>query len=316
MDIKLYIGIDIGGTAIKCGVVNEYGEIVDQKEFMVDKKATLLATVIRSVKDFKSHCELKNYPIDGIGVSATGQIDGEHGIVIGTGGNIKDWDQVNLRQVIGSIFNLPIIVENDVNCAALGEHWIGSGRSYKHLFVYTIGTGIGGALILNNQLYTGALGVAGEFGHMSIKSDGLSCTCGRKGCFEQYGSTTALLREANKVLPMPVSTGRELFDIYQKHLYSEQIDPILNDFIDYQCEAIINILHLLNPEAVLIGGGISQQEELLIVPIRESVKRRAMKNFSKEIVIKSTQLGNQAGMIGAVKNIMNYLSENGRNGMK
>lgn len=306
--MKKYIGIDIGGTAIKIGLINENGEILFEQEYSVsrDHSMLLIDVVVKSTYAFKTACENDINQISGVGVSATGQIDGRAGIVIGTGGNISGWNQVNIKQVLEPIFNLPITVENDVNCAALGEHWIGSGKSFENVFVYTIGTGIGGAIIINNSLYSGACGIAGEFGHMSIHYDGQLCSCGANGCFERYGSMTALLKQVSYLEKHTIRDGRQLFELLNTEKKSELMS-ILDEFIQYHSVAITNVLHLLNPEAVLIGGGVSSQEELLIQPIIKAVIQRAMPNFTKNLVIAPTQLGNRAGMIGAVKNLINHL---------
>jgi glucokinase len=266
----------------------------------------LIDVVIDSTHAFKTYCENMNYEISGVGVSATGQIDGKKGIVIGTGGNILGWDQVNIKLALEPLFKLPIIVENDVNCAAIGEHWIGSGQAFKNLFVYTIGTGIGGAIIINNSLYAGANGIAGEFGHMSIHHEGRLCSCGGSGCFEQYGSMTALIKSASHAIRQPVRDGRHLFELLKTD-YGDRLSPVIESFIHYHSVAITNVVHLLNPEAVIIGGGVSVQDKILIQPIIKAVQQRAMPNFTQNLVIAPTQLGNQAGMIGAVKNLLNFL---------
>jgi len=310
--MKNYIGIDIGGTAIKIGLIGADGTIVMEQEFPVSgdiKTIRLIDVVISSSYAFKTYCKNMNYEVSGVGVSATGQIDGKNGVVIGTGGNILGWDQVNLKQTLEPIFNLPIIVENDVNCAAIGEHWIGSGKAFKDLFVYTIGTGIGGAIIINNLLYTGANGIAGEFGHMSIHHEGLLCSCGGSGCFEQYGSMTALIKRASHVIQQPITDGRHLFELLKTN-HGEMLTPVIESFIHYHCVAITNVVHLLNPQAVLIGGGVSVQDEMLIQPMIKAVQKKAMPNFTQNLIITPTQLGNRAGMIGAVKNLLNYLDQN------
>lgn len=310
--MKTFVGIDIGGTAIKIGLVDEGGHITFQKEYLANienYKVPLIQIVKESAKDFLDICFQSEIELSGIGISATGQIDGSTGIVIGTGGNIKGWLHVNLKQEIGTLTQLPIAVENDVNCAAIAEHWIGSGQGFKHLFVYTIGTGVGGAWILNNQLYTGANGIAGEVGHMSIHMEGAFCTCGGIGCFEKYGSMTALLSHANSLTNLSIVSGRQFFEQLSTQQGKQLLEPILNQFIHDHSVALTNVIHMMNPEAILIGGGVSQQQQYLVDPIKEAVTRLAMPNFTKNLQIISAKLGNKAGMIGAVKNLMNQIQE-------
>lgn len=310
--MKTFIGMDIGGTAIKIGLVNENGQLLFSEEYPVKVKGSdmLLKDVVVSVGEkFKIQCESAGYTIHGVGVSATGQIDGQSGIVVGTGGNILGWDQVNLVELLEPIFHVAIVVENDVNCVALAEQWQGNGKGFKHLFVYTIGTGIGGALILNNELYTGARGIAGEFGHTSIDYNGDTCHCKSSGCFETYGSMTALMGEIQKVNKYESLDGRQFFKELESPDGKRKYEAILEKFIHYHVVAITNVVHLLNPEVIIIGGGVSAQKELLVDPIIKGVKQRAMPNFTKNLIIIPALLGNTSGMIGAVRNLLNRIEE-------
>lgn len=308
--MKTYVGIDIGGTAVKIGLIQEEGQVLFHKEYEANTQSqnvSLLKVTIQGAMDFKELCERQGFQVFGTGVSATGQINGKSGVVIGTGGNIQGWLHTNLKEELAKVFHGELAVENDVNCAAIAEHWIGAGKGFSDLFIYTVGTGIGGALILHDRLYSGAKGIAGEFGHFSIDHQGTLCSCGNRGCFERYGSVTALLEQVKDLPGWKIESGREFFQLLETERGKRELQPILDRFIHYHSSAVVSILHLLNPQAIIIGGGISSQHKHLIEPIREKVRSCAMPNFSDEIQIIPARLGNQAGMIGAVRNLLDSI---------
>lgn len=306
--MKKYIGMDIGGTSIKYGIFDEKGQILYcnvEKANIDDYKVPLLDQVKKVAKLIDVYAKENHHYIEGVGVSATGQVDKATGTIIGTCGNIPGWIGANLKKTLEAIFDKSVTVENDANCAAIAEHWIGRGRGYDNLIVYTIGTGIGAGIILNGQIYSGHLGIAGEIGHMIIDMHGRSCTCGNRGCFEQYGSTTALLKQANhmQMISKEVGSGLEFFERVNYH--EEPLEKLLKQFVDFHATGITNLVHVLNPEAILIGGGVSSQDRALIEPIRKQTMQKLMPAFAKKLVIQSVQLDNNAGMIGAVKNHIN-----------
>ena len=305
--MKKYIGIDIGGTAIKAGIIDEKGQVLSkfQERSNVDNyQVPLIDLVKKVVGEVHQYAIINNFAPEGVGVSAAGQIDHKKGTVIGDCGNIPGWTGSHLKDEIGKIVNLNVTVENDANCAALAEHWIGNGQGLKNVIVYTIGTGIGAGIILEGKLFSGGIGIAGEIGHMVLQKDGKKCTCGNRGCFEQYGSMTALIRDVSK------ETGEQLGEIDGQMIFAEarkgnkKVAFCIDRFLEYNATAIVNLLHVFNPEAIIIGGGVSRQGEVILKPLNEKVRKKAMPTFLNNLVIRTAKFTNDAGIIGAVRNFI------------
>ncbi|GAA0179895.1 ROK family protein [Clostridium sediminicola] len=310
--MKKYIGIDIGGTEIKAGIVNEEGKLlykITRPSNINNYKIPLIDVIKNITNEINVYTMNNDICIEGVGVSAAGQIDNKNGVVIGTCGNIPGWKGTHIKSEMEKILHLDVIVENDANCAALAEHWIGNGKEYTNMIAYTIGTGIGGGIILDNKIFSGSNGIAGEIGHIVLEKDGEPCTCGNKGCFEQYGSMTALIKNVKKIV------GNQLNEINGKIIFekakegNKEIAKCIDHFLDYNATGIVTLLHIFNPEAVIIGGGVSKQGEVIIQPLIKKVKEKAMPAFYENVVIKTAKLSNDAGMIGAVKNYMNFKDE-------
>lgn len=304
-----YLGIDIGGTAVKYGIVTEDGTVLQTVEYPVafDEYVTPIGkTVLKTSKEFLDTCHIGADEIVGIGVSATGQIHTKAGRVDGSGGNIINWVGTNLKQDLEAQFHVETTVVNDANCVAIGEQWIGAAKGKENVIVVTIGTGVGGGIIQNGKVLLGNQGFAGELGHFSIDRNGRTCTCGNKGCYEQYASMTALVRGVKEQLPLhsyPTLTkesvnGREIFIAVEAG--NAEIIAIVDQWITDIATGLISLTHIFNPELILIGGGVSKQEELFIVKLREKVLEKVMVNFGKELQIEAAKLGNLAGLVGAV----------------
>lgn len=305
-----YIGIDIGGTQVKIGVVNEYGEVVVSSAYDVafdGYDTPIIDTVVAKLSEFIQENKLESNQIRGIGVSATGQIDTKEGKVAGAAGHIKNWEGCNIRNCLKKIYSGPVTVMNDANCAALAEQWIGGAKDILDAVVVTIGTGIGGGIIANSEILCGTAGGAGEIGHITIRNNGIKCSCGNRGCYEQYASTTALVRmvrQAQKagrltkgLLDNCEINGRTIFEAAGKDKY---LDEILDKWIGYVADGIVSIIHIFSPKIVLIGGGVSAQKEKFINPLRVKVLNRIMPGYAKTVSIEAAVLGNAAGMVGAV----------------
>ncbi len=304
-----FLGIDIGGTAVKMGIVDENGEILLSHEAPVafDHYDTpILETVLRESGIFLKENKVKPEDLRGIGISATGQIDTQKGIVAGSGGNIRNWDGTNLKDAFTQKYRLPVTVVNDANCVALGEKWIGSARDARDVIVLTIGTGLGGGIIVNDQILLGRAGFGGELGHFSIHMQGKPCTCNNRGCFEQYASMTALVRSVSeyyeasdpaRLTERPVD-GRSIFEAVAGG--DAAITRIVDTWIQDISAGIVSLVHIFNPELIVIGGGVSTQEELFIAKLRRKVLGQVMPNFRQGLSLCAAALGNSAGMIGAV----------------
>ena len=298
----MILSVDIGGTAVKLGLVDRAGVIHARHEASVcfDQYATpLLTTVLRACRAF---LEREQADVEGVGVSATGQIDEHTGVVIGTNGKFPNYEGAPIRQELERLLGVPVHVLNDANAAVLGECFAGAGRGLRHVLMLTLGTGVGGGMVLNGQLYSGARGIAGELGHFTLYQDGVPCPCGKRGCLESYAATTALLRLAQEATGEQGLTGRAIFE--RVAAGDAALTAVLNRWLDDVAAGITGLVHVFNPEAVLIGGGVSAQETLLLQPLRERVLAGVMPRFAEGLQIRRAALGNDAGLIGAAKFFM------------
>ena len=277
------LAIDIGGTMIKYGLVSSDGEILSTDKIETEAEKGLENILNKIDNIFKRYKE--NNPV-GIAVSGTGQINGIIGKVIGGNPIIPNWIGTNLVKILEKKYNLPIVLENDVNCAALGEKWIGAGKDLSNFICLTIGTGIGGGIILNNQLFRGENFVAGEFGHILIK----------KGEFEQFASTTALIRLV-KERTRKTLNGKEIFDLEKKEIVEYQ--EVISEWIENLTDGLSSIIYCFNPANIILGGGVIGQGEPLINRIKNSLFKKIGSQFKEKLNIIQAKLGNNAGMIGA-----------------
>ena len=277
------LAIDIGGTMIKYGLVSSDGEILSTDKIETEAEKGLENILNKIDNIFKRYKE--NNPV-GIAVSGTGQINGIIGKVIGGNPIIPNWIGTNLVKILEEKYNLPAVLENDVNCVALGEKWIGAGKDLSNFICLTIGTGIGGGIILNNQLFRGENFVAGEFGHILIK----------KGEFEQFASTTALIRLVKERTEKTLN-GKEIFDLEKKEIVEYQ--EVISEWIENLTDGLSSIVYCFNPANIILGGGVIEQGEPLINRIKNSLFKKIGLQFKEKLNIIQAKLGNNAGMIGA-----------------
>ena len=240
-----------------------------------------------------------NVSICGVGVSATGQIDDRSGVVIGTNGKIPHYEETPIKEKLEQALGAPVWALNDANAAALGECAFGGGRGCRNAVFITLGTGVGGGLVLDGRLYGGARGIAGELGHFTLYQEGPACPCGKRGCFEHYASVTALIRRAHEAAPETEWNGRKIFERAAQG--DAVLLRVLETWIDDIAAGLTGLVHLFNPEAVLIGGGVSAQEKLLIEPLRRRVLQGVMPRFAEKLRVEAAMLGNDAGLLGAVR---------------
>lgn len=294
-----YLGIDIGGTEIKYGIIDDNGNI--ESSYSKDTEALKGAdNLINSIENIIQNI-IKIENIKGIGISTAGQVNRKKGEIIFATDTISGWTGVKLKKIIEDKFNIPCYVDNDVNCACLGYMWKDIKEDYKDFIFLTLGTGIGGAIVINGKLYTGSNFIAGEFGHMTICKDGERCTCGSKGCFERYASTSALIRRAKQKLKLPEGfklSGKYIFE-KAKNNEKEYVD-VINEWSYDVAIGIKNIVHIFNPSLIIIGGGISAQGDYLIKFIQKHMDKIIMPSFLEEMIIKTSPSGNKAGMLGSI----------------
>ena len=287
------VGIDIGGTAVKYGLLSEEGTLLSAGEFPTEAEKgveNLFDNICKVIDKYMSSDLL------GIAVSGTGQIDGSIGKVIGGNPIIPGWIGTNLVERLEIKYGLRAVLENDVNCAALGEKWLGAGRDAHNFICLTIGTGIGGGIVLNDDIFRGDTCVAGEFGHIQIVKDGIECMCGKKGCYERYASATALVRMVKEATGRDLN-GKEIFELEKSG--DKEIKAIIDRWIDYFTDGLSTIIYIFNPSLVVVGGGVTKQGDYLLKRIEKSLAGKIGENYRRNLKIRFAELGNNAGMLGA-----------------
>ena len=309
-----YIGIDVGGTNLKAGLVDESGLILatySRKVAQVDDPDSLAWTLVELTQDL---CRSVNVPLDqvaSVGVGVPGTVEVRSGTVLYTC-NLP-LKNVPLRKLFHRYLATPFYIENDANCAALAEYFVGAGRGSKRFITVTLGTGIGGGIVHNGKIFHGANGMAGEVGHMSIVYGGEPCPCGRRGCWERYASANALKRmtaaaakeHPDSILHQMVEendghvSGRSAFDAMR--LGDETGRAVCEQYIDYLAAGIINLVNIFQPDTLAIGGGVSNEDDrYLLQPLRRRVERESIPcSTDKMTKIVKAELGNRAGIIGA-----------------
>ena len=300
-EMKQYLASDSGGTAVKLGIVDETGAVGSKAEESVNfdgYQTPVLTTVLKAAKAFVETQNIDVNTLEGVGVSATGQIDSRKGIVAGTCGNFPNYINSPIQAELERLFGLPVTVANDANCMTLGEVWVGGAKGYTDVIGVTLGTGVGGGILTGGRLLEGARGLGGELGHYRTHAlDGVPCTCGATGCWERYAATTALVRAAQKKDPA-WKDGRAIFAAAEAG--NETVLALLDAWTDEIAQGLAGMVHIFNPQLILIGGGVSAQQKLLIEPIAAKVRASVMPAFAEGLEIRAAQLHNDAGMVGAV----------------
>jgi glucokinase len=302
------IGIDIGGTKIAGALVDAEGQIVLEErvpspagdpEAMVDAVVGLIERLSA------------NHEVIGAGVAAAGFIDADQSTII-YAPNIS-WRNEPFKAKLEAKLSIPVIIENDANAAGWAEYKYGAGRGYKHMIMLTIGTGVGGAVIADSRMLRGGFGIAGELGHIRVVPDGLLCGCGQHGCLESYASGSALLRAAKELAASGDPEGARLreieaetgkltgLEVYQAILEGDAgALRILGDLGSWLGQAIGSLVAVLDPEVVVIGGGVSAAGDLLLNPIREAyLAHLPARGYRPELKITAAEFVNDAGVVGA-----------------
>lgn len=308
------IGIDVGGTNVKIALVDKSGKIIYSNSVPTYAKMGYEYTVNnikQAIKDLMKETNTTAKDIDGIGFDFPGQVDYKTGVVK-LAPNIPGWVNVPIAQMIEEEFHIPTRIDNDVRCAALGEMKFGAGQGCENFVCITVGTGIGSGLVVNGQLVRGASNAAGEIGHIKLQmKDGLICGCGDTGCLEAYASGPSIVAMAQdyikggkstKFREMAAAEGGEITP-YMVAKAAEAGDPVAKRIFaivgEYIGIGLTSVINLLNPEKVIIGGGVAEAGDLLLDPIRKTIKERAMVVAGSAVEIVPAQLGNNAGVIGA-----------------
>lgn len=293
------LAIDIGGTAIKSALTDEKGQISELKEIETNGKEGAQLVIDKAIEIARSY-----EGFEAIGISTTGQVNVEEGSIIFAGEAIVGYTGMHVRSQFEEAFHLPVIVENDVNAAAIGETQFGAGRDYTNMLCITYGTGVGGAIVINRKVYRGSTGLAGEFGHIVTHPSGKTCACGQDGCYEQYASTTALVREAKR-LDKGLLNGRLIFDEWHKG--NMEIKNVVDNWIDEIVFGLVTLIHIFNPNGIVLGGGILN-ESYIENEINKRIYRRVMPSYSAFKIVKA-ELKNTAGLLGAAYSVYHMVQK-------
>lgn len=314
-----YIGIDFGGTNIKIGIANDNGKIIIQDSVKTLSKrhySEIIKDMGNLCNDLIKKAGIGHSDINSIGIGSPGSIDSKNGIVK-YANNLK-WENVPIVSELKKYIDLPVYISNDANCAALGEALFGSGKGMKNIIFLTLGTGVGGGIIIDGKLFEGGDPAGAECGHLVIKMGGNKCSCGRRGCLEAYASATALIKSTKQAMKKnPDSAmwkyvngniksvdGRTSFECAKKGDASAL--KVVDFYETCLAEGIASFINIFRPEAVLIGGGICAQGDYLIKPLQEKVNRLYYGgSINSPIPIKVATLKNDAGILGAVALCMN-----------
>lgn len=310
--MKYYIGIDIGGTNISTGVVDEAYNIIGRSKLKTENARPydeVIKDIIESVKLAVENAKTDIEDVKSIGAGCPGTCNGETGVV--EYANNLRWNNVPLRDDIEKAFGKKTYIDNDANVAAYGEFLAGAAKGAKNAVIITLGTGVGAGIIINGKIFSGSNYAGGEIGHTVIVLDGYQCTCGRKGCFEAYASATGLSRMTREAIEAhPESKMKQLVEadgrVSARTAFNaaKMMDIIGQQVVDRYIRAlacgITNTINIFQPDILCIGGGVCNEGDNLLIPLKEQVAREIYsKNSQKNTEICICSLGNDAGIIGA-----------------
>lgn len=306
------IGIDLGGTNVRLAAVNLQGAVLDRMQCPVESirgREAVLRDLVSSVQTLaKRLCSTENHLL-AVGLGVAGLIRHQEGIVTESP-NLPGWIEFDIRTPLEKALGVPLAIENDANCFALGELWQGAARDTKHFCALTLGTGLGGGIILNGEIWRGADGMAGEVGHMIIEADGRPCKCGSRGCLEQYASATAIRQSAVEALTSNANTllkrwqgnleGLSAQDVFEaaKEGDGAALD-VFRKMGYFLGIGLTNLINLLNIEIIVLGGKVSDAWELFIPETEKTVRERAFKLPARRAKIVKSLLGDNGGVMGA-----------------
>lgn len=309
---KYVFGVDIGGTTVKLGVFSVEGELLDKWEIKTRTEEggkNILSDIADSLTDKMNSMSISKDEVKGVGMGVPGPVR-EDGTVDGCVN--LGWGVFNAAEALGAKLGLPVKVGNDANVAALGEYWQGGGKGYKNVIMVTLGTGVGGGVIINGKVIDGTNGAGGEIGHMTIDpEETVTCNCGKKGCLEQYSSATGIVRLANKVLAesdepsvlrdIETVTAKDVFDAAKAgdSLASKQVDELGKKL----GLALANVACVVDPEVFVIGGGVSKAGQIIIDAVKKYYKLYAFRACANaEFAL--AKLGNDAGIYGGAAAVL------------
>lgn len=321
MKKELIIGVDLGGTNIKAGVVDLRGKV--QKRIKTPTESQkggekVMENIKKTVHQLLNG--LNKESILGIGLGTPGVVDLKRGVLLGGSENLPGWAGTPIKPELEKEFDLSSFADNDVNVVTLGEHWQGAGKGIENLFCLTLGTGIGGGIVIEGKLHRGPGYYAGEIGHTTINFEGLACNCGSFGCLEAYASSRAIVHQCLSAIRNKKVESNLL------SLVDDEVEKVNTGTVvkaategDRLCQAVIaetarslgagiaNVINLLNPQMVIVGGGVAKAGEILMRPLREQIQRYALPIAYKIVKIVRAELGDAGGIVGGAALVMEQL---------
>ncbi len=307
--MKYVAGVDLGGTNTKIGIVDSEGHIVESTSIKTDSMRGIEDTFTRVWRSIEELAGKNNVKVEGIGIGIPGPVVDRS--VVTFFANFPWEAGTDCSQLMERISGLPTKLDNDVNVIALGEARFGAGRGYRSSVTIALGTGVGGGIYVDGNLISGMTGAGGEIGHMKLVKDGKLCGCGQRGCFEAYTSATGIIREAtsrllvNKKNALYERIGGDLSKLEAKDIFdaAREGDEFSLDIVEYEAEylamGIGNILNIINPKAIILGGGVALAGDILLEPLKEKLKKYAMGATLHGLEILQAELGNEGGVVGA-----------------
>jgi len=310
----LFVGLDVGGTTMKAAVVDETGHhwpSVSANTESFKGQDVGLETMCETIRRAVKAADKTMADIAGIGVATPGTMDIAAGLILDPP-NLKPWRNVPVRQHIQNVFKIPIAFQNDANAAAYGEYWVGAGREVKSMVLFTLGTGVGGGIIIDDKVLEGAHSHGGEIGHMKIEmTNPRLCGCGRRGCLETYASATSVTKRARESLTAhPHSKLAAIAAIREEDLTAKAVFDAANDgdelakkIVDdsayYLALGSMNMMHIINPHAIVYAGGMTHAGDAFLDRIRHYIAELALPVPASKTLIRYAMLGSDAGFIGS-----------------
>lgn len=310
--MKYFAGLDLGGTFVKGAIIDEKGNMLAKDKIPTVKERPYQA-ICKDMAELVVKLQQKSgVKVSAIGVGSPGAVDSRNGIVV-YNGNLG-FRNAEICKEIHKYINVPVFIANDANVAALGEQYYGSENPCANVIFITLGTGVGGGIIIDGKLFEGFKSVGAEIGHGVIRMGGEQCTCGRKGCFETYASATALIRQTKKAMLKNKESklwqivGGDLDKVDGKTAFDGVIardktaDRVVNKYVKYLSEGVLNLCNEFRPELVIIGGGVSGAGDLILKPLKKLVEKHIFGGTEyAPIKLEIAKLGNDAGVYGAVR---------------
>jgi glucokinase len=304
---RVVIGVDLGGTNMRTALVGRDGNVLDkhsEETRSAEGHEKVISKLIGNIERQRANAGRHGREIFAVGVGAPGVIHEQTGVVVKSP-NFPDWNNLPLKQTLERSLNLPVIIENDANAAALGEQWRGAAKDIGSLIFLTLGTGVGGGIVLNSRIWHGADGMAGEVGHMTIVPDGRTCGCGNTGCLEMYASSRGIVMTFKEMVTGQCSGLGGKQEITSAQIYQAARDGdttarrAMQEMGRYLGVGIANLINIFNPEMLVIGGRVKDAWDLFIDATREEIRKRAFEYPAARTKIVPSALGDDAGMVGA-----------------